>query len=134
MTRTFTIAASLLMTVLIASSCKKDRTGPGSVQGKYVLYELESYDPPEVVPLPSPDGGRGEVTVSLYGEADATLRIVLYDDSEVVLDSTFQCLMGKDADGDIFMTKKTDQQTAAYFFDNEIDFYAIQGFRAGGRK
>ncbi|HEY8919538.1 MAG TPA: hypothetical protein VIM87_24015 [Chitinophaga sp.] len=127
----------LALAIFAFVSCKKDKDEaptPAGIAGTYTIYEVEQYNPPSTHTLPNDDGEHGKLVVTVSGETAAKVQLLLYKNNQVEADETFDCKIGKDADGDIFLTTVSDNRNAAYFFDNEVDFYAVAGFRLGGRK
>lgn len=129
--------ALLVLTLLItAASCKKDKAAtPLGIGGEYAVVEIEQYNPPVTETLPNAKGEHGKFVIRTVGETEATITIQLFDkDNKAILDKTYDCLLKKDTDGDPFLSLKADNSNVAYFFDNELDFYAIPGFRIGGKR
>jgi len=128
----------LALAILAFVSCKKNKDDdvptPAGIAGTYTLYEVEQYNPPSTHALPNDEGEHGKLIVTVSGETAAKVQLLLYKNDQKEADETFDCKIGKDADGDIFLTTVDDNKNAAYFFDNEVDFYAVPGFRLGGRK
>ncbi|SEN38270.1 hypothetical protein SAMN04488505_11016 [Chitinophaga rupis] len=127
----------LALTILAFVSCKKDHDDvptPAGIAGTYTLYEVEQYNPPSTHALPNDEGEHGKLIVTVSSETAAKVQLLLYKNDQKEADETFDCKIGKDADGDIFLTTVDDNKNAAYFFDNEVDFYAVPGFRLGDRK
>lgn len=129
---------TLLAVALLAfASCKKDKAdGPENLNGNYVLYEIEQYSPARVTPMPNTKGDYGNLIVKTGGiNQDATVRLQLFDkDKKVLADTTYICVLKKDADDILMLANKTSNTRAAYFDDNEMDFYSLPNFRIAGRK
>jgi hypothetical protein len=127
----------LACTLITLASCKKDDDDlptPAGIAGTYNLYEVEVYNPPSTHALPSDDGEHGKIIVTVSSDSTAKVQLLLYTNDKVEADTTINCKIGKDQDGDIFVTGAADGSNVAYFFDNEMDFYAIPNYRLGGRK
>jgi hypothetical protein len=129
---------SLTAFILLTVSCKKDKDKAptvGEIAGDYTLYEMETYNPLKTYEIPSPEGEYGKVVIKVTNDSTGTARLLMYNKSnKTIADTTFNCKIQKDQDGDFIMTKKINGKKAVYFYDNEIDFYALEGARFGARK
>lgn len=123
--------------MFIAVSCKKDNPSAlGSITGDYTIYELEIYNPPGTYPFPTSNGDHGKIVIQASNDTTGTARVLLYDkNNKSALDTTFNCKIGKDQDGDYFMTNKRDNRLAAYIYDgNDMDFFALPNGRFSAKK
>jgi hypothetical protein len=132
----FVTTALLACTALVlAVSCSKkdkDSLSIKKIGGDYIMYEVEFPDTTYKMPLA--DGGHGKFVLNLLNDSTCTNQIMLINEDDIVeADTTWNCRVTKDPDGDIVLYDN--KGLIAYIYEGyEMDFYALQGMRFGAKK
>jgi hypothetical protein len=125
----------LALTILLATSCKKEKTANSKkIGGDYIVYEIEVYNPGELIKLPTKEGEHAKIEVQQTSDTTAIATVFLYDanDKETASDP-FDCDVVKDSDGDILLVQGSDR-IANIWEDYDMDFYGIENMRITGKK
>ncbi len=131
---TYTVGTTLLLGTL-ASCTKNDDVTPANISGTYIAYEMETYNPPETIRLPSDEGERGEITVTLQTDSTAHLRIALFKFDAILLNEQVDCRLERDGDEGISLYALSNGERAAYLIEkDEIDVYWLPQTRITARK
>lgn len=131
----YILTSSLALFILVAASCKKEKTAKSNkIGGDYIMYEMEVQSPYQLIPVPTPDGEHGKIIITLTNDSTATLKAQLYDKNDKLeREDTFNAKVGKDQDGDIVLNNGS--TLVAYIWeDYDMDFFGYTGLRVGAKK
>jgi len=133
----FFVSTSFALLVLLATSCKKEKTAKANkIGGEYVMYEMESRTPPyEKEAVPDASGNGGSIILTLKNDSTTEVVLVLYDKNKKELgrENFGTAKIVKDQDGDIILVDNAGN--LAYIWeDYDMDFYGYDEYRIGAKK